>query len=306
MKRAVVSFVLVALFLLLATGLTFFVQPAKAASVTILSHSSYLDSIGSYWIVGEVQNLDTQPVRFVKITAAFYDSSNTTITDDFGYAGLWIILPDQKSPFDIVLSNETQASRVDHYTLEVEPYEYTSTLPLNLKILWSNSSVDSYGWVRITGEVENAGTINATNPTIWATLYDSDGKVVAVGDDGYLQPEFMFGLDFLKEYNQTTGQESSFNIVISSEKASLAKSYVLATESSLNVNRISAPTPTIPTSFVLPLTTVITISIVAATAVVVLPLAVLLRRKRNLRKQESNVSEANTQPKDGDGKPSTE
>ena len=39
--------------------------------------------------------------------------------------------------------------------------------------------------MNITGEVENAGTTNATYTKISATLYDSDGKVVA-GDVSYV------------------------------------------------------------------------------------------------------------------------
>ena len=280
------------LFLLLATGLTFVIQPAKAGSVTILSHNGYLSSIGSYWIVGEVQNLESLPVCYVDITATYYDSSNNTITTDFGFAGLNIILPNQKSPFYILLIDETQASRVDHYTLEVKPCEYTSTLPLNLKVLSNSGTFDSTGKVRITGEVENTETINATNPVVWATLYDSNGKVVAVESDAYMQPEFMFGSVILEKYNQTAGQTSSFNIVFDSDRGSLGKNYVLATESELNLNRISMPTPTISPSFIQPRT--IAYATLIVLVAVIVPVALLFsRRKRNLRKQVSNVSEAN-------------
>jgi hypothetical protein len=51
---------------------------------------------------------------------------------------------------------------------------------------------------------------------------------------------------------------------------------------------------------------VIIVAVVTAVAAIVLAALFVSRRKRNPRKQESNVSEANTQPKDGDGKPSTE
>ena len=244
------------MFLLLATGLPFIIQPANAASVPILSHSSYISSIGSYWIVGEVQNLDTYPVRYIKIRATYYDNNDAIITDDFGYADLHIILPNQKSPFDILLFDKNQSSRVDHYTLEVEPYDYTSTLPLNLKVVSSNGSFDSTGSVHITGEVENAESINATNPHVWATLYDSNGKVVAVGDDGYMQPAFLFGIEaFIGKYNQTAGQKESFSIYIDPEEGgSLAKSYTLVTSSDLDVNSISNSAPTNPTSFDQPAT----------------------------------------------------
>jgi hypothetical protein len=221
------------LFLLLATGLVFLVQPAKAASITILSHSSFIDSIGSYWIFGEVQNLDTTPVGWVKVTATFYDSDNTLIATEDGYTGLRIILPNLKSPFIILLSNETIASRVDHYTLAVTSSQYTSTIPLDLKILSSSDHLDNIGWMHITGEVENQATTNATDTQVWATCYDSDGKVVAAFFDWANVTEMM------------PGQKSSFDIGIWSGRAPLVKSYVLTVTSSLsltNVNKAASVT----------------------------------------------------------------
>ena len=45
----------------------------------ILSYSSYVDSIDSLHIVGEVINESYQPMRFVKITATFYDAFNGVV-----------------------------------------------------------------------------------------------------------------------------------------------------------------------------------------------------------------------------------
>lgn len=295
------------LFLLLAAGFAFPIQPAKAASITILSSSGYIDD-GEYTIVGEVQNLDTAPVGYVQITAKLYDSSNTIIKEEWAFSGLTIILPNQKSPFYTTLYNETQASKVDHYTLEVTSSQYTTTLPLNLKILSSDTSLDSGGWMHITGEVENAGTINATSPAVWATCYDSNGTVVYVFMDYYIPKKDLF--NFLENQNQTPGQTSSFDILIDPSRVPPLKSYALTAVSSLHINSISTPIPTTSNPFdQLGETAVIAIIVATVmTGVVAILIAVLFvsRRKRNAQKQESNISEANTRSRDGDEKPSTE
>jgi len=62
LKKTTLALILLSVF---ALGLTFFVQPAQAFSVNILSHSGYLDIVGGYWVYGEIQNLDTTPIRGV-------------------------------------------------------------------------------------------------------------------------------------------------------------------------------------------------------------------------------------------------
>jgi hypothetical protein len=71
------------MFLQLYTTLSAFVIPARATgSVEILSHMGYLDSAGNYHVVGEVQNVGTQAVNFIQVTAAFYDSRNRVSARD--------------------------------------------------------------------------------------------------------------------------------------------------------------------------------------------------------------------------------
>jgi hypothetical protein len=236
----------VVLFLLLVAGFTFFVQPVKAFSVNILSHSGYLDYVGGYWVFGEVQNLDTTPIRGVGVTATFYDSSNTIIAEEDGYSYLNVILPNSKSPFAVLLwnmsQNATQAGpRVDHYTLGVNyTFAYTtSALPLGLKILSSSVHWDEIGRMNITGEVENTGTTNATYTQVFATFYDSDGKVVAT-DNTNTHP-----------YNIQSGQKSSFNLnTYLWDKVPQAKSYVLTADSEeyACLEFSSLPLPSKPTS----------------------------------------------------------
>jgi hypothetical protein len=215
------------LFLALTLSLAFVVQPAKAASLSILSHSGYLDSVGSYWVFGEVQNLDAQAVGYTQITASFYDSSDNFINNETGYAGMHCLLANHKSPFAVLLSNGTQGSRVDHYTLTATSMQYVNPITFDaqeptfgLKILSSTTQLDEIGWMNITGNIENTGAATATYTSVMVTCYDAEGKVVAVND-------------FSPTISQIApGETVPFKISsIWSDRVPLMKSYVLTAES---------------------------------------------------------------------------
>lgn len=70
----------------------------------ILSQSSYVDNIGSMHIVGEVLNQAPVTAKFVKIIATFYNANGQVIGTDFTYADPSDLAPNQRAPFDILVS----------------------------------------------------------------------------------------------------------------------------------------------------------------------------------------------------------
>jgi hypothetical protein len=187
-KAAVLAF---AIFLVTA-GCALFIQPAKALSVPVLSSSGYHDIIDGFWIFGELQNLESSPVRINFITATYYDASNTVIaTVDwyfFGYSEY--IYPNQKAPFLVLLWNSTTGAvqigpRVDHYTLDINSTAVSPTTPPpQINILSYNTVFDQNGYMNVTGVVENAGTQYSNYTTVYLTCYGADSKVVYI-DTGH-------------------------------------------------------------------------------------------------------------------------
>ncbi len=179
-QRKIIVFVLIAFTLTIV--FSFSIKPAQAASVAILSHSGYLSSIDSYWIFGEFQNLESVPITCKYVTATFYDSSNNQIAIQEWHTGfLEVIGPSQKSPFFVLLSNTSGNTalgpKVDHYSLEFTTL-YTTSVPLDLRVLSSNTSVDIMDVMHFKGVVENAGSVTANYTQVFLTCYDSTGTVV--------------------------------------------------------------------------------------------------------------------------------
>ena len=92
----------------------------------ILSYSSYVGSTGSLHIVGEVINESFQPIRFVEITATFYDSNNRVIGTDFTFTNPSTLEPGQIAPFDlIIIEGSIPTYLMAYYTLSVDYSDFS-------------------------------------------------------------------------------------------------------------------------------------------------------------------------------------
>ena len=90
----------------------------KSHSVTILSHNSYVDNVGYFHVVGEVENNTPSAVEFVQITGTFYDINNAVMGTQSTYTNPSDISSGATAPFDLILmSASVPASLIDHYKL---------------------------------------------------------------------------------------------------------------------------------------------------------------------------------------------
>ena len=89
--------------------------------------SSHLDDIGSYHIVGEVTNKGNEKATFVKVSGAFYNSSNIVVASDFTFTDPQDLEPGQTAPFDITVSAPT-ANEITSASLDVDSVQYSSLI----------------------------------------------------------------------------------------------------------------------------------------------------------------------------------
>lgn len=88
------------------------------SSITILSHNSYVDSVGYFHVVGEVENDTPNTAKFVQITGTFYDINNAVVGTQFTHTNPSNISSGAKALFDLVLvSTSVPSSLVNHYKL---------------------------------------------------------------------------------------------------------------------------------------------------------------------------------------------
>ena len=127
-----INSIIIVVFLL---SVIFFPITVNAApQIEILtSHTSFVDSIGYFNVVGEVHNVGDQAAEDVFITATFYDAGNGVVGTWVNDIGLDVLLPDRKSPFRVEFVDIAQSALVDHYSLEVE-FLPTDSIPKQLEI----------------------------------------------------------------------------------------------------------------------------------------------------------------------------
>lgn len=168
------------------------------AHAKILQTNSYIDSINWLHVVGVIQNDGTKNLKYVKVNATFYDKSNNVVDSDFTYAYMDILTPQEKSPFDVLVSDPANYDRCE---LSLS-YSETTDVPFQgLKIQGVTHRLGNYGYYYIDGEVKNDGTSKAEYVEIVATLYDSNGKII--------DADFTF-----TNSDINVGQTSSFEFMI--------------------------------------------------------------------------------------------
>lgn len=151
--------------------------PPPPSGVHILNnHSWYVDSINYLHIVGEIQNNTGNHLRFVKISANFYDGSGQLVATDFTYTLLDTLPAGDKTCFEVSLSQPTGWTS---YQFESPSY-WTDGRPLpNLAVTQHSGRYDSrFGWYEVIGQVRNDhGTrVEYVQPVV--TLYNGSGSVV--------------------------------------------------------------------------------------------------------------------------------
>jgi hypothetical protein len=73
------------------------------ASIKLNVGDSHLDTIGAYHVIGEITNQGNQKATYVKVSGAFYNSSNVVVAADFTYTDPKDLEPGQTAPFEIIL-----------------------------------------------------------------------------------------------------------------------------------------------------------------------------------------------------------
>jgi hypothetical protein len=187
--------------------------------LNVISYSSYISSIGTLHIVGEVKNSGTINMEYVEIIGTFYDSSKTVVGTDFTFTSIDVLKPNQKSPFDM-----TETSNVeDIVSVKLdETYRPTTGEPYSgLQILSHSSYISRIGTYHVVGEVKNTGNRDVNYVEVIGTFYDSSGKVVDASFT-YTDPS-----------DVSAGQTSPFDLIVMSPQVSKIKTYELQVQGRL-------------------------------------------------------------------------
>ena len=146
------------------------------------SYSSYVDSIGTLWFVGEIVNKGNAPATSVQVALSLLDNNGNVV--GVGSDSPSFIQANGKFPFKIMVDQAPKEWKDVKIQIQGTPYDSQSFMPLyiDLKTDKVTGNPSGYGTYGLTGIVINTGQKTATLVQIVAAAYDKDGKVIDVGD----------------------------------------------------------------------------------------------------------------------------
>jgi hypothetical protein len=232
--KITISVVVVAVIILVAQLFFLWVYPAAAQqlqeqTVTIPSHSMRVASHGSAYVVGEVKNglpNEDDVIRFVQIVGRFYDADGSLIATDYTYTANDHVRPGEKTPFRLILTDESVIDRIENYTLSVSWDSIPGVSPERVRELTvltveeGDQHMTDFGAYEVVGEVVNGGTELTQFAKVIATAYDGNGNVIDT-EYTYTQPSDI-----------AAGQSGAFEITFDDEISDDIESVKLVAESS--------------------------------------------------------------------------
>lgn len=193
---ALFLFFLVISFLTMVPGFHLTVGSSDSEQVNVVSHCSYLhyEEYKELWsgkiykgemfhVVGEIQNIGSTNVEDVKIRPTFYDDSGSVIEAEPIHTSikpLDILVPNQRSPFELILLDEEASGNVAGYDLSVE-FDPTIEKPYSLEIVNHSSTILTY--YTVFGEILNLNAISIASVKLLTTFYDETGTVICADYD---------------------------------------------------------------------------------------------------------------------------
>jgi hypothetical protein len=181
---------------------------------------NYVDENNIMHVLGELKNIGKEAMTNVTVGATFFDSGGKIINDYKRSTELRTINPGFVSPFEILFIDQKNVNKIEDFKLYVNGTP-ARPQPVDLQIKIDSSRQDILGFYYINGVIFNAGPTSANNSIAIATLYDTGGRVIAIGR-GLAEPKDIssnsgasFGLAILDKLQTYKG--NSYSVVADSD-----------------------------------------------------------------------------------------
>lgn len=162
--------------------------PTASAEVFVKNDQKFLDSSDSMHIVGEIQNNLQSALNQVKVDITLYDSEGKIIGKKTIKSLVNTIMPTMSSPFSLVVS-PNEAQNIASYSTDLD---YNVIVPKSqvIDVVSAEILQDRFDNYVINGRITNNGEITANAISVVATMYDDNGRVIAVSKDN-IEPDYL-------------------------------------------------------------------------------------------------------------------
>jgi hypothetical protein len=147
----------------------------------IKNTSSFIDESSIMHIYGEIVNTSNRSLSNVTAKGSFYDNSGKLLNEYQRVCELPTVNPSGICPFEILYIDTKTTKAVKDFKLSVVGTPAAKGKSNALKVFSEGSKLDISGFYYINGRILNEGAEISTLTTVVATLYDKNGKVIALG-----------------------------------------------------------------------------------------------------------------------------
>jgi hypothetical protein len=147
----------------------------------IQNTSSFIDESLIMHVYGEIVNTSNSSLANITAKGSFYDNNGKLLNEYQRACELPTVNPGGICPFEILYIDTKTTKIVKDFRLSAMGTPTAKGKPNALKAFSDSSRLDISGFYYINGGISNEGSEIATLITVIATLYDKDGKVIALG-----------------------------------------------------------------------------------------------------------------------------
>ena len=225
-----------------------FAQNLDSNAIQILSTSTFIDDLGNFHVIGEVNNTAFGPQTDIVITTILSNTTNNSIVGNHSaFSSIGTLRHGESSPFDILIQDPQIAGKfnfIEFFTNSQPAIEK----PANLIINGSSTFFDNVGNPHITGNIINQGQSPEQFLNLVATFYDNSSLGI-VGTQSFglnvanLSQNQMTPFDITVTDNKTKSQGAFYSLNVESDQSSMSlpfgsKSSFVSTGGSLSSNDV--------------------------------------------------------------------
>lgn len=156
--------------------------PTPTPVPVAMEHVAFLETpAGGVWCLGEVRNLDSEPVELVQVQVSLYDERGSPLAYQSGFVFLDQIPPGASGPFGILF--EQGPSRFSTYQivpLSAVPAREAGRTSLRLSASDLVGEALGPAAFAVRGQVQNEDAASLEEVFVIVTLYNGEGQVIGV------------------------------------------------------------------------------------------------------------------------------
>ena len=204
-----------------------FAQTLDSNAIQILSTSTFIDDLGNFHVMGEVNNTAFDPQTDIVITTILSNTTiNTIIGNHSAFSSIGTLRHGESSPFDILVQDPQIVGKFNfiEFSTSSQP---TTEKPANLIINGSNVFLDNVGNPHITGNIINQGQFPEQFLNLVATFYDNSSLGI-VGTQSFglnvanLSQNQVAPFDITITDNKTKSQGAFYSLDVESDQSSMS------------------------------------------------------------------------------------